>query len=211
MEPEGLSGSGRRPLDRADNVVPLPMEDGERVRRLSAQMRDGEEAAFREFYESYCDRLYRYLLLLTRGNELLARDLLQATMIKAMRAMREFATERHLWNWLAAIARNNFVDALRRAQANPQVVPLLPEEALTLPTKSIEEHERALLNALDRCLAELAPQDRALLEAFYFEDGSHESVAEQQNTTPKAIESKLARLRQKLRASLLRRLRYEND
>ena len=194
-----------------DKIVHLATEDADCLRRMTARMRKGEEAAFTEFYESYCDRLYRYLLLLTRGNETVARDLLQATMTKVMQRMREFEDETHLWNWLASIARNNFIDSLRRAQSAPQIVPLLPEEAPQMTTTAADDADRMMMDALDHCLTDLDAEEKALIEAFYFKDGSYQSLAEQRDTTSKAVESKLARVRQKLRAALLRKLRYEND
>jgi RNA polymerase sigma-70 factor (ECF subfamily) len=194
-----------------DKIISLPNGDAERIRGMTARMTNGDEAAFREFYECYCDRLFRYLLVLTRGNEDLARDLLQVTMTKIVRSRREFTNEAQLWNWLAAIARNSFIDALRRTRRAPQLVPLLPDDVPEMPTMATDESDTPLFDALDRCLVDLGAHERALIEAFYFKGGSHHSVAEQQNTTPKAVESKLARLRQKLRAAILKRLRYEND
>jgi RNA polymerase sigma-70 factor (ECF subfamily) len=192
-------------------IVAFPLEDTKRIRRITAQMRAGDEAAFAEFYECYCDRLYRCLILLTRGDEVFARDLLQTTMTKAMRAIREFATEHQLWNWLACIARNSFIDGLRRAKANPQLVPLRSEDGLEATTIPSADDETSLFDALERCLDVMEPQQRALVEAFYFKEGTYESIAQEQNTTPKAVESKLARARQKLRAALLQQLRYEKE
>jgi len=194
-----------------DKIIPLPDEDADRVRGMTVRMANGDEAAFKEFYECYCDRLFRYLLLLTRGNEDLARDLLQTTMAKVVRGRREFRDEARLWNWLATIARNSFIDSLRRSQRAPQLVPLLPDDAPETPMVPPDDSDAPLFDALDRCLIELETDEQALIEAFYFKGGSHHSVAERQNTTPKAVESKLARLRQKLRAAILKRLRYEND
>jgi RNA polymerase sigma-70 factor (ECF subfamily) len=208
---EGLGFcSGPEPV-MGDKIIPLPNEDAERIRAMTMRMANGDETAFKEFYECYCDRLFRYLLLLTRGNEDLARDLLQITMTKVVRGQREFRDEAQLWNWLAAIARNNFIDSLRRIQRAPQLVPLLPDDAPGTPLVPADESDTPLFDALDRCLIELEADEQALIEAVYFKRGSHNSVAEQQNTTPKAVESKLARLRQKLRTAILKRLRYEND
>ena len=208
---EGLgSWSGPEPV-MGDKIIPLPNEDAERIRGMTVRMATGDETAFKEFYEGYCDRLFRYLLLLTRGNEDLARDLLQITMAKVVRNQREFRDEAQLWNWLAAIARNSFIDSLRRTQRAPQLVPLLADDAPETPMVPADESDAPLFDALDRCLIELEADEQALIEAVYFKGGSHHSVAEEQNTTPKAVESKLARLRQKLRTAILKRLRYEND
>jgi RNA polymerase sigma-70 factor (ECF subfamily) len=208
---EGLGGwSGTEPVMSA-KIIPLPNEDAERVRRMTARMASGDETAFKEFYDCYCDRLYRYLLLLTRGKEDLARDLLQITMSKVVRGQREFRDRAQLWNWLAAIARNSFIDSLRRTKRAPQLVPLLPDDEAEAPTVPADASDAPLFDTLDRCLIELEADEQALIEAFYFKDGSHDSVAEQRNTTPKAVESKLARVRQKLRTAILKRLRYENE
>jgi RNA polymerase sigma factor (sigma-70 family) len=174
-------------------------------------MRNHEEAAFSEFYECYCDRLYRYLLVLTRGNEGLSRDLLQETMTKVMQRIRAFENEPQLWNWMAAIGRNTFIDWLRRIQRTPQMVPLFEVDAHQIAAKPADDSERTLFELLDGCLLDLEPPDRSLIEAFYLHDGSYQSLAEKQNSTAKAVESKLARLRQKLRAALFRRMRHESD
>ncbi len=81
---EGLGcWSGPEPV-MGEKIIPLPDEDAERIRGMTVRMANGDETAFKEFYECYCDRLFRYLLLLTRGNEDLARDLLQITMTKVV-------------------------------------------------------------------------------------------------------------------------------
>lgn len=192
-------------------LLPLPVQDANSVQELTARMKDGDEAAFSVFYERYCDRLFRYLIVLTRGDEDRSRDLLQATMTKVVRSVRRVADERQFWNWLAAIARNCFVDALRKARRTPQVVPLLPEDAPAMPSAVAADDDAPLFDALENCLAAMGVEERELIEAFYFKEGSHESVARERQTTPKAVESKLARVRQKLRAAILKRMHHENS
>src|SRR5687767_10977564 len=167
-------------------------EDGaQSVRDLTARMRAGEEAAFTEFYDRYYDRLFRYLLLLTRGNEAITRELLQATMTKAMQKIRAFSIEPQLWNWLAAIARNAFIDSIRRTRRAPKIVSLLSGEGIEEPTAPPEKADDELLTVLEGCLGEMGAEERALIESFYFDDGSHRSVAERYGTTAKAVESRL--------------------
>jgi RNA polymerase sigma-70 factor (ECF subfamily) len=194
-----------------ENLLPLPVQDANSIRELTAKMKDGDEAAFSAFYERYCDRLFRYLIVLTRGDEDRSRDLLQATLTKVVRSVRRFADERQFWNWLAAIARNCFIDALRKGQRTVQVVPLLPEDAPAIPPAAPADDDAPLFDALEDCLAAMGAAERELIEAFYFKEGSHESVARERQTTPKAVESKLARVRQKLRTAILKRLHHENS
>jgi RNA polymerase sigma-70 factor (ECF subfamily) len=195
----------------AEHVIPLPREDDEQIRRMTAGMYEGEERAFEEFYDSYYDRLFRYLLLLTRGNEELTRELIQVTMTKAMGRPRRFDTEGQLWNWVAAIARNAFIDSIRRTRRTPQIVSLLAEDNAEMACVLPDDADGELLAVLENCISALDGEERELIESFYFKDGSHRSVAEERGLTPKAVESRLARVRQKLRQAVLQKLHHEND
>src|SRR5215510_10332408 len=90
---EGLGCRSESKPVMDDKIIPLPHQEADCVPSMTARMAAGDEAAFKDFYECYCDRLFRYLLVLTRGNEDLARDLLQTTMTKIVRSGREFRNE----------------------------------------------------------------------------------------------------------------------
>ena len=189
------------------NIVPL-RETIATVEALTARMTAGEEEAFNLFHNLYFDRLFRYLIVLCRGDEELSRDLLQVTMLKVVRSIRHFDDEAAFWNWLAAIARNNFLDYARKARRRPQFEPIL--ESGNAPAAANDE-DAELVAALEQALGQLPNEERALIESFYFESGSYGSLAAQQNVSPKAVESRLARVRQKLRHAILKCLHYENS
>jgi RNA polymerase sigma-70 factor (ECF subfamily) len=181
-----------------------------RVQSMTARMEAAEEEAFSVFHGQYCDRLFRYLLVFCRGDEPLARDLLQATMLKVVRAIRVFDGEQAFWNWLAAIARNSFLDHLRKATRATEILSLWNDGTdVAVPQPS--EIDAALVSGLERGLAELPVEERALVESFYFESASYRSLAAEQETSEKAIESRLARARQKLKQAITKYLRYENS
>jgi RNA polymerase sigma-70 factor (ECF subfamily) len=204
-----------------DNALPAATEDMQRGEpssadqprldhlRITSAIRAGNEAAFQSFYENYCDRLYRYLLVLTRGNEDLSRELLQTTMAKVVRSIKPFADERSFWSWLSTIARNAFLDACRKAGRGPSLVPFPTGEPEAIAPTAPAQEELALEQALDESLHALDAEERELIEAFYFGQASQQSIAERRNTTAKAVESKLARIRQRLRENILKRLRHE--
>jgi RNA polymerase sigma-70 factor (ECF subfamily) len=180
------------------------------VLRITQGVKAGDEEAFREFYCAYCDRLFRYLLVLTNGEEQLARDSLQIVMTKAARSMKPFAEERLLWNWLAAIARHTLVDAWRRSRTSPQFAALGNADPPAPDGSAATEADSRLMEALEACLDELEPEARDLVEAYYFRAESQQAIAEQHGATSKAVESKLARIRLKLRQSILQRLRHDD-
>src|SRR5689334_19394333 len=82
--------------------------------KLTLRLVKGEEEAYCEFYDLYSHRLYGYLFVICRGNEEQARDLLQQTMIKAARYVREFDEEKNFWSWLTTVARSCWVDENRK-------------------------------------------------------------------------------------------------
>ncbi len=77
-------------------------------------MSRGNEAAFHEFYNLYFNRLLRYLIVITNGQEEIAREAVQLTFMRVARHVRKFDSETAFWNWLAVLARRCAVDELRR-------------------------------------------------------------------------------------------------
>ena len=71
--------------------------------------------------------------------------------------------------------------------------------------------DAALLTLLERDLARLPADERELLEEKYFSRRSVRELATEHRTTEKAIESRLVRIRRKLKASLLHGLKEEPD
>jgi RNA polymerase sigma factor (sigma-70 family) len=176
---------------------------------LTQAMAAGDESAFSVFYDHYYDRLFRYLIVLTQGDEPRTRDLLQVTLMKVLRAIKPFTEERQLWQWLKTVARNTFLDSIRQSRRVPDLIPLSDFEPELCSAPSEGNDERPLFEALDACLVELPASERDLVEACYVRNLSQHEAAVQRNTTAKAVESKLARVRQKLRLAILRRLRHE--
>ena len=87
------------------------------LRDLTTAIRRGDEPAFTQFHELYSLRLYKYLLVLAKGDEIEAREVLQAVVLKLARKMEVFDEERRLWAWMCRLARNAFRGSLPRAAA----------------------------------------------------------------------------------------------
>ncbi|MGV3771900.1 MAG: RNA polymerase sigma factor [Verrucomicrobiales bacterium] len=184
-------------------LAPIGIERDRWVECLSARLQIGDESAFRDFFEAYADRLFRFCIVLTRGNEDLSRDLLQQSMIKCARGMPRFSSERSLWAWLSKVARNGYIDHLRRESGRSFQAEWV---ATTLETES-DDKETELMEALQSTLEELPSEEQRLLNAIYEQRLSHKKVAELANTTPKAVENKLCRLRSKLRQAIMNKLK----
>jgi RNA polymerase sigma factor (sigma-70 family) len=173
------------------------------VRRMSREMCSGSDDAFRLVYETYFDRLYRHLLVRTHGDETLARELVQQVLLKVVRHKRQFESEALLWAWLKQVGHSCHVDWMRRNHKFQSALEINGE--IVSDFKSEPDDDLHL--ALEDGLGTLDGSERELVEWSYFESLSHRSIARRLSTTEKAVESKLARVRQKLRKGILNALK----
>jgi RNA polymerase sigma factor (sigma-70 family) len=173
--------------------------------RLAAAVARGDEKAFRDLYDRYHGRLLRFALVLGRGDESLAQDTVQAVFVTAAAKLRRADSEEHLWNWLARVARQHLARAWRQRQRDSAVIGVadLPECAEASQTDSVLEQ------TLDAALEGMEPEERQLIEWFYFDRLSHKEISDHLNATTKAVSSRLERAREKLRSLIRRRLSDE--
>ncbi len=82
------------------------------------------EQEFEEIYRLYARDVYRFLLKMC-GNQVLAEDILQDTMLKAITAIDRFDGRCSVKSWLCTIARREYLNHLKKAETKS--VPL--EEA----------------------------------------------------------------------------------
>src|SRR5258708_472832 len=92
--------------------------------QLTTRITAGDQAAFAYFYDHFFDRLFRYVLVMTYGDEQLSRDLLQKTMLKVVRYLKPFPDETIVWSWLTQLAKTSFIDLLRSQKRSPEFVAL---------------------------------------------------------------------------------------
>lgn len=194
--------TGTKAVERVSTRDPTPSSVARLTRRLAA----GEEEAFREFHALYFDRLYQFLLVVSRGNECEAQEALQQTLLRVVRYVRVFESEETFWSWLKMVARSAARDAGRKRQ---RYLALLRDFALRFQSPASEPHsdEAEWLRALlDEGLDELEPADRGLIEGKYLEGATVKELSLQAGLTEKAVESRLVRLRRQLRESVLKKL-----
>ena len=177
---------------------------------LTHRMVRGEEAAYREFYESYFGRLLRYLLVLTAGREAVAKDALQATMLRVIRHIRVFDSEPVFWSWLSVLARSALVDEQRKHGRYLGLLERLFQGRGTAAPADQPADARLLILLQDN-LAALPEEDRGLVERKYFDREPVREIAQKTGCTEKAIESRLVRIRRQLKDMVLAQLKEEDE
>jgi RNA polymerase sigma-70 factor, ECF subfamily len=175
---------------------------------LTAALARGNEQAFRDFHAAYAGRLLRYALAVTNGDASLAEEAVQIAFVRIAKNVRTFTNTETLWAWLARVVRCSIIDCARRHSRYAALLVRLRQEPL--PDPSPDEIERTFAENLQAVLATLPRGDRALLTAKYDDGQSTAQLAEAAGCTSKAVESRLARLRQRIRDLVIERIRHEN-
>jgi RNA polymerase sigma-70 factor (ECF subfamily) len=176
-------------------------------RELVRRMLGGDEGAFDEFFADYFPRLFRFAVTRLRDPDA-AEDIVQTSLIAAMRHLGSWRGEATLFTWLCTICRRE-IAAWQKRTARRVIV-------------SIEDDDRSLRAALDSIGAAAAAPDARLaradtgrivqlaldhlpprysraLEWKYLEELSVDDIAGRLQCTPKAAESLLTRARDAFR------------
>jgi RNA polymerase sigma-70 factor (ECF subfamily) len=83
-------------------------------RALARRILGGDEDAFRELFDRYFPRLYRFALARLPGDPEAARDAVQQTFCQAIERLDTYRGEAALYTWFCQICRNVVADHHRR-------------------------------------------------------------------------------------------------
>jgi RNA polymerase sigma-70 factor (ECF subfamily) len=175
-------------------------------RTLTARALQGDAQAFNDLFEIYFPRLFRFALRRV-ADEDMAEDIVQSTLIKAMRSLSSWRGEASLFTWLCTICRHEVHDHLQRLGRGPEVASLssiddAPEvraalEALSAggdsPERALERAE--ISGAVQLVLDHLPGRYGDVLEWKYAQGLSVAEIAARLRTSIKAAESTLTRAR----------------
>jgi RNA polymerase sigma-70 factor, ECF subfamily len=180
---------------------------------LIAAMLAGDEAAFRAFFEAYFPRVYRFALPRLGNDAEACKEVVQSTLVKAMRALASFRGEAALFSWLCQICRRQIADYLRAHKRHHQNVVLIDDtpglrealESIAAPASDeplqgygTAETRRLVQSVLDR----LPSRYGDVLEWKYIEGRSVEEIGALLGVGQTAAQSLLARARVAFREAL---------
>ncbi|WP_345025862.1 sigma-70 family RNA polymerase sigma factor, partial [Streptomyces sedi] len=191
---------------RADGAAPAERRDPARadettVTRWALAARGGDRRAVELFFAAVRDDLLRYLTRVS-GDPQGAEDLVQETLLRALRALPSFEGRSSARTWLLSIARRTAVDRVRYERSRPPLA--ATADWLTTVEREQRGHvpgfeERVVL---DELLARL-PSDRA--RAFRLTQIAgmpYAEVAEASGCPVGTVRSRVARARQTLLTQL---------
>jgi RNA polymerase sigma-70 factor (ECF subfamily) len=136
----------------------------------------GNQRAMRTLYIRYSVKIFRFISRIV-NNPSLAEDLVSEVFLDVWRNADSFKARSQVTTWLLAIARNKAYSALRR-RSDEQI----DDEALAVEDPM--EDQETLMDREDRnaivqkCLAQLSPAHREVLDLVYYHEKSIDEIAE---------------------------------
>lgn len=191
--------SRQRSHDHAATTTMTELEHDALIQRIAAR----EDAALRELYAAYGQRMYAYALRLT-NEPALAEDVVQEALVAVWHSAKRYRGEGKPISWLLGIVHHTALKALRRKPALPISEELenqlaahepLPEEQLLA-----SEQKRLVQNGLNQ----LSAEHRAVLELVFYQGMSLNEAAQVCSCPLGTIKSRLSYARKQLRGLLSR-------
>lgn len=165
------------------------------TRRMAA----GDDEAWRWFHERHYWFLLRYATSRT-GDPAGASDILQETYLRVARHIRVFTKEDEFRSWLACLVRCAAVDHARHITRRSTLLERFAHWRESQRATALEHCSPSSAESLaEEALSLLPDEDARLLRRKYYEGWSVQELATDERTTPKTIENRLTRLRQRVR------------
>jgi RNA polymerase sigma-70 factor (ECF subfamily) len=183
-------------------------------RGVARRILSGDDQAFRELFDSYFPRLYRFALARLDGNRVEARELVQVTFCRAFERLGSYRGESSLYAWFCQICRNAIIDFARSRRREFGRAVLLEDdeniqgflEALSAPSADEPESHarRADMSRLIQAALDCLPGRYGdILEWKYLDGHSVQEIADRLAIGPKAAESYLTRARTAFREAII--------
>jgi RNA polymerase sigma-70 factor, ECF subfamily len=154
------------------------MTEQELVERIG----NGDQEAFRTFYERYISLVYRYIRFRIHSDQD-AEELASEVFVKAWRSARSYE-----WRgapvsaWLLRIAHNLIVDKYRKKRFS------LTSLSTWLRSNGHQEYERIEdQDVISRAFETLSYEQQVILYLYFYESYSYEEIAKVLNKTANAV------------------------
>ena len=181
----------------------------EEDRKLVARMRAGDQRAFDAFFDAHARRLAAFAARRCGLDAADIEDVVQNSLIKAVRSLASFRGEAAVFTWLCEICRHELADLHRKAARRPvhdslDAIPFVRDAVLQLQTPSDQEPSAALEasarnGAVASALNGLPERYARALELKYGDALSVQEIGQLLGLTTIAAQSLLARARDAFR------------
>lgn len=163
-----------------------------------------DSMAFEMLFNRYRDSIYKLYLNRTGGNADDTDDLLQEIFIKVFLNLDKYDTSFTFGQWIYTIARNTFIDYVRKRRDDHLSIDVLPGGGgFITPVAPDATPEERYINRqrgkqLEQHLSKMTPRYRQLIELRFFREYSYEEIAAELKVPLGTVKTQIHRAREQL-------------
>ena len=177
-------------MEIADYIV---AEDRELVRLALA----GDDVAFEYLFDRYREAILRLFVQRLGGTDG-ADDLLQETFIKVYINLHRYRPDYTFGQWVYTIARNTFIDFVRKRQEELPIDERFASPPSPSPTPEESFINRQQRTQLEHDLEQLSPRYRQLIRMRFFDEYSYEEIATKLGLPLGTVKTQIHRAREQM-------------
>ncbi|MDR2792084.1 MAG: sigma-70 family RNA polymerase sigma factor [Treponema sp.] len=174
--------------------------DGTLLRKKALGGREEARDAFKELWEYFYPRLLVYIASFKRLPASEHEDIVSDALIKAFNALETYNGMYSLSTWVYAIARNYFVDAIRKSKnMTPVSIEAIDGQNLVNYNnqKSVIDDiiDKEAVNACKRIIDTLNEKDKRLIFLKYFEELNSREIGLIEGMSPNTVRWRIAAIK----------------
>jgi RNA polymerase sigma-70 factor, ECF subfamily len=188
-----VTGNSRLKINRrilkgvSDNFMYLPENDLKKAK-------NEKTPDIEELYNSYKERIYAYLKVITKGNQEMVEDIFSETFLAAFKSVSKLKSNDYALPWLLRIAKNKFIDQLRKKYREKKYYDEIKYKISSDNNENeFFENERSFL--VNLAMDKIKNKYNDILRMKYIDGKSQEEIAAVLGKKSKAVESLLTRAR----------------
>ena len=175
---------------------------------IIALLQQGNEAAFKQVFDTYKDRIFNTILYMVQSNDE-AEDLTQEVFVEVFLSIENFNAQSKLYTWIYRIATNKALNHLRFKKVKKRFGSILSifnlspaDETPDFIHPGILLENKELSQSLHQAIDKLPDKQKTAFVLRQLEDLSYAEIVEVMQTTIPSVESLLFRAKQNLQKYL---------
>lgn len=172
-------------------------------RQLLEQISRGDEQAFNTLFSHYWDRLYNYLMKVTKSREI-SEEIGTDVFLKLWTGREQVVCIRHMDAFLLRVAHNKAMDFFRVAARNERLQEMIGQ---SMQQQAEPAADQGMLDAemretLEAAISRLSPRRKRIFTMSHMQGLSNEEIARELALSPHTVKNTLADSARSLRGIL---------
>lgn len=174
------------------------------IKLMEINLRNGDESAFKDFFNIYYDRLFGYINGYTNNAEL-TQDIVQESFIKLWTVKNTLVEGKSVVGLLYKIAYNIFIDVCRKGKQEYKMLDTLAYKKVLLLADNNEDVKEARIEQMMLAIESLPPRCKEIFKMSKMQGIKYAEIADTLSISVKTVEAQMGKafsiIREKVKKS----------